>query len=215
MTIKIKKTPVKMFVVIAVFLFACGSGKQPPTLTIIQAEHTSTVTTPDTVSESSEANDDETVDVVTKTASESSENNTDERPRNTKYADADGNPIYEFVDVHGRIHTLDYPDVDVKPLFNGKNGEEEFRKYLNENNKFQEIADENGIQKVSFFYQFFIDRDGSVVEATIKERESSQPLFNTEMLRLINDTQGKWTPGKHDGETMKVRMISLITFTSK
>ena len=136
--------------------------------------------------------------------------NADSKPRNTKYADADGKPIYKYVDEYGRHHTLDYPYVEVKPLFNEKVGEEEFRKYLNENNKFDEIAKENGIQAGRLFYEFIINTDGSVVDVTITN--STHTLFSAEMLRIINETQGKWTPGKHDGKTIKVRMVSLITY---
>jgi len=213
MSTKIKKILLKTIVVLAAFVFACSSGSQPPTLKIIQAEHTSLATTADTILENGEANDVETAETEEKTASESSDNSTtfaDDRPRNTKYADEDGNPIYKYVDVYGRWHTLDYPDVEVKPLLNGKNGEDEFRKYLNENNKFQEIAEENNIQKGSLFYEFTIDTNGSVIDVTIQE--SSHPLFTAEMLRIINDTNGKWTPGKHDGEALKVKMISLIRY---
>jgi len=125
----------------------------------------------------------------------------------------DGEPVKVrmLVSVHpsGFLY-LDYPYVEVKPLFNGKNSEEEFRKYFKENNKFEEIAEENGIQGMRLFYHFFIDINGNLVDATV--RESSHPLFSVEILRLINtfNENGKWTPGIHNGETIKVRYVSVI-----
>ena len=123
MTAKIKKISMKVGVAIAVFLFSCGSGNQPPTLKIIQAEHTSSVTMDNAVSESLE-----TTDLEEKAITKSLENtiiNEDDRPRNTKWADADGNPKYGFFDVYGRQHTENYFRIHEKPLFNGGDVQEE------------------------------------------------------------------------------------------
>jgi len=144
---------------------------------------------------------------TTEIASESSETN-DNQPRNTRYADEHGRPRYAWTDVHGRLHTTEYAIVEVKPLLNGKEGLEELQKYLRENFKIEEIAKENGIREWRVGYQFFIGTDGSVIDAKIREESThTHPLLDAELLRLINATHGKWTPGKQDGDTIRVRLV--------
>jgi len=117
----------------------------------------------------------------------------------------------ETKDKKSEFDFLDYPDVEVKPLLNGKDGGEEFRKYYMKNyKKLSEIAKKNGVQGGHIIYQFFIDKDGTLIDAKI--RESPHPLLSAEMLRLINTIEGKWTPGKHDGETIKVRFVTAVRF---
>jgi hypothetical protein len=114
---------------------------------------------------------------------------------------------YEWVDDNGRLTTIEYVDVEVKPLLNGKNGWEEFVVYLSENfNEIEKKAKEYAIQGEYVMFHFFIDTDGSIIDAKI--RESTHPELSAEILRLINATQGKWTPGKHEGEFIKVRLVT-------
>jgi len=189
------------------FLFACGGSCQPPTLKIIQAEHTLSATTTDTVSERSEI-----TNMENKTVPESIENDLihdDDRPRNTKWADADSNPRWGHFDVYGKQHTHNYFLMDVKPLYNGKNITEEISKYVSENNKFKEIAEENNIQEADISIEIFINTDGTI-DVKIREECDAHQALTDEMLRLINSMQdhGKWTPGKHDGEVMRARIAA-------
>jgi len=201
MTIKIKKLSIKMSIAVAVFLFACNSGNRPPTLADIQREHTSSVTTTDPETEIIEDN------------TSSADRDADDRPRNTEWADAEGNPRYDYIDVYGRQHTQNYFLMDEKPLFNGKDAIEELNKYILENNKFKEIAEENNIQDARIVFELTIGTDGSTIDAIIREGNTHQ-VFGDEVLRLLNSMHehGKWTPGKHDGEVMKAR-IPYMSFS--
>jgi len=210
MTTKIKKTPVKMFVVIAAFLFACGSGKQPPTLTIIQPEHTSTVTTPDTVSESSEANDDETAGVVTKTASESS-------------GRTDNVAINNVSILHGLSEDeyFLYAIVEVPPVFDKekerRNIEREFSLYVHERIVFpKEVVEKRITGRV--YFEFFIDIDGTITDLNLRrvdvysDNKSVGTLMADEVLRVLKDVP-KWkTSGKDDGKPVKVFYFFMYHF---
>jgi len=92
---RINLLTVNVSFVIALLLFACSCGNR----------ENQTV---------NQTNNDETVGMEEKTVSESSENITSNR-----YVDAKGQSKYLYVDAEGRWHTLDYEDVEVKPLFNG------------------------------------------------------------------------------------------------
>ena len=216
MTTKIKKTFMKMSIIAVVFLLACGNGSHPPTLKIIQAEHTSTVTTSDTISESIE-----TTVMKNKTVPESIENNNeDDRPRNTKWADEDGNPKYGYFDVYGKRHTQHYEWMDVKPLYNGKDFMEELKKYMTENNNFWEIIEENNFLKIleenntreariEISFEIIINTDGSI-DAKLNDFSDKHQVLVDEYKRLLNDFQknGVVEPGKYDGEVMKARMAA-------
>ena len=195
MITKISVLSLKMIIILAAFLFACNGGN-PQNQNISQVEPTLADIV---LVESSETNDDKTK----KNVSENSENIID-----NEFVDANGQPKYSYFDVYGRRHTHEYPYVDVKPLFNGKDGLEEWMKYVVENSKFKEIAEENNIQRARVSYEFTIDTDGSVVDAKITQNNNQ--LMDDEVLRVLNTTHKKWTPGKHDGETLKVRIITSL-----
>ena len=210
MTTKIKKTPVKMFVVIAVFLFACNSGNQPPILKIIQAEHTSTVTTADYTNETNNE---------TETNGEANNNETNKTLPESK--------------TKFRPIAMPAGRVDIPPLLNEKPWYEELNnKYIYENNNFRKIVDEAGITGYwDVGCMFFIDEGGSVdtserlptaglfirinnrdgVHLEAKNAPPEYQLIANEFLRIINSTQGKWTCAIHDGEPMKVRINSGFT----
>ena len=191
MNIKIKKISIKMSIVMAVFIFACNSRNRPPTLADTQLEHTSSVATADTVTEIREDN--------TKNA------DTDSIPRNTEWADAEGKPRYGYFDVYGQRHSQNYGLIDEKPLFNGNDFIEEFRKYFDENNKFKEIAKEYNIQTGIFSFEFTIETDGSII-ATPNDFADKLQAFTDEIKRIINimhEQHGKCSPGKHGDEVVK------------
>ena len=207
MTTKIKKTFMRMSIIAVVFLLACCNGSHPPTLKIIQAEHTSTVTTSDTISESIE-----TTVMKNKTVPESIENNNEnDRPRNTKWADEDGNPKYGYFDVYGKQHTQHYEWMHVKPLYNGKDFMEEWEKYMTENNNFLKILEENNIQeaRISISFEIIINTDGSI-DAKLNDFSDMHQVLVDEYKRLLNafHENGVVVPGKYDGMVMKARIAA-------
>ena len=173
---------------IALFLFACkGGGSQSA---VISNKDEQAQTSSIEVESVNEAGNDEELPNDEGTAVASESGKTD---------------ITRWVDEQGRFRILEYTDVEVKPLING----EEYDKYLQENLKITEIAQENDIQEWSIFYHFFIDTDGSIIDVTIRnENRLPHPLLDAEMLRAINATNGKWTSGKHEGRDIIVRLVS-------
>jgi len=203
---------VKMSVVIVAFLFACNSGNRQNQTTVNQTDQISSVTTSDTVSESVEVNDNKKNEADTENVSESSAANNDET------VDVVSKTVYGK---NEKFKFLDWSWVEVKPVFDGDGGLTEYSKYIDENSKLLEITEENGIKEDwHLFYMFFIDTDGSVIDASCdfldptkngsviegKIKEHPYDLLAAEMLRLVYSTNGKWTPGKHDDKPMKVRV---------
>ena len=210
MTTKIKKKSIKMSIVAVAFLFACGGRSQPPILTIIGNEHTSSETTAALISESRETN---SIEASIPASPENSENNidADDRPRNTEWADKNGNPRYGYFDVYGKRHTQHYELIHEKPMFKGNEFLEEWEKYSDTNNKFQKIMEENNIQEARISFEIIINTDGSI-DAKIRKENTNQELGD-EFLRQINNMQehGKIAPGKHDGKVMNAR-IPIISY---
>ena len=203
MTIKIKNLTVKMSILIVVFLFACNSGNSNPSLsekqllelvrgksqnhTVNQADQTLSLSATDTVSKS-----------------------TDAKPRNTEWADADGNPIYKHYDVYGNQLTENYFRIQEKPLYNGNEFLKEWEKYINENNKFAEIYKENNIQwgtKISISFEIIINPDGSI-DAKLNDFSDKHQAFVDDYLRVLNEFRelGVVVPGKHNGKVLKARI---------
>jgi len=90
--------------------------------------------------------------------------------------------------------------VEVKPLFNGKNPDKEFREYVNSNIIYPEIAIKYGIQG-PVLLEFTIDTDGSLID--VRVLRSADPLLDIELVRVVKASP-KWTPGKHEGKAVKV-----------
>ena len=98
--------------------------------------------------------------------------------------------------------------VDVKPTFNGTDAEKGFREYISSNAQYPIEAQTNGITG-RVIVEFTIDMDGSVCDARLMREVD--PLLDNEALRVINASP-KWTPGKHDGKTVKVKYQFPIYF---
>ncbi len=81
-------------------------------------------------------------------------------------------------------------------------------KYLSENIKYPPRALQEG-REGRVIIQFVINRDGSVVEA--KVRNSVYSDLDEEALRVVN-SMPKWKPGKHKGKFVRVKFNLPITF---
>ena len=100
-----------------------------------------------------------------------------------------------------RIDEIFYGIVDVKPLFDGKDAEEEFRKFVNENKKYPPEALENDISG-RVFVEFIIEIDGSI--SNVRILRALDPLLDAEVLRVVKSSP-KWTQaGVHNGKTVRV-----------
>ena len=198
-----------MFVVIAVFLFSCGSGTRQKQ-SISQVEQIPSVTTTDTVSESSKANDDKTADVVTETASESSGRN-------------DNIAIDNVSILHGLSddEVFLFSSVEVPPVFDKEtepsNIEREFAIYVHERIVFpKEALEKRATGRV--YFQFFIDIDGTITDLNLRrvdvysDDKSVGALMADEVLRVLKDIP-KWrSPGKDNGKAVKVHYLYMLHF---
>ena len=93
------------------------------------------------------------------------------------------------------------------PSFPG--GADRFQDFIRNTLKYPDLALEQGIQGV-VYCQFFIDKDGSIVDAVIVK--SVHPLLDREVLRLIS-RMPKWKPGMVNGEPVRVKFTVPFTFT--
>ena len=104
-----------------------------------------------------------------------------------------------------------YDQVEELPLFCGTASEEEyhieFLKYLHANFRFPEMT--RSFLGGRVFGEFIIEKDGSISNA--KVIRGIYPLIDAEVLRVVN-TSPKWTPGKVNGEAVRIRQLFVMTF---
>jgi len=107
--------------------------------------------------------------------------------------------------------TMNYVEVDVKPLFDGNDADEAFREYVLKNFIYpRQYAEINIRGRV--IVEFIIEIDGSITNAkTIRDFDC---LVDAELLRVINSSP-KWTAGFHDGKAVRVRYQFLFLFMLK
>ena len=99
-----------------------------------------------------------------------------------------------------------YFEVEEMPKFPG--GEKALRKYLAQNVKYPEAAKEKEIEG-KVYISFVVDADGSVTNASIAR--GADPILDKEALRVIRSLP-KWSPGKEQGEAVKVAYTVPINF---
>ena len=106
-----------------------------------------------------------------------------------------------------------YQQVEEKPLFEMKDPFDNrvFYNYVRENScecLFETYG--YGIP-APYIIEFIIDIDGSLVNAKIIR--AVDPSLDAEILRVVNNSP-KWTPGKHNGKTVKVKCTLVISTIS-
>ena len=97
--------------------------------------------------------------------------------------------------------------VEDMPKFQGGD-QNAFRKWIQENLRYPEIAAENGISG-KVFVQFAVNSKGQVVDA--KVMRGVDPALDKEALRVVNSSP-KWEPGKQRGKPVKVQFTFPIVF---
>jgi len=98
----------------------------------------------------------------------------------------------------------------VAPSYNG--GEKAMTKFLNDNVKFPEEAQEKGIEG-TVFVDFIIAANGIVreVEVTDETNEDVDQSFRNEAIRVVSSMPA-WVPGRQHGKAVDVRFSIPITF---
>lgn len=99
-----------------------------------------------------------------------------------------------------------YYIVEEMPVYPG--GDPALRDFIAKNVKYPEKAQEKGIQG-RVYVTFIVDVDGSITGAKIAR--GVDPSLDNEAIRVVNSSP-KWTPGKQDGEAVKVSYTVPITF---
>jgi TonB family protein len=96
--------------------------------------------------------------------------------------------------------------VEEMPEFPG--GESELRKFIANNIKYPEVAQQNGIQG-RVYVTFVVDKNGEVANARIAR--GVDPELDREALRVVNSLP-QWTPGKQRGKEVNVSYTVPINF---
>lgn len=92
------------------------------------------------------------------------------------------------------------------PAFPG--GEMAMRQFLNDRLQYPAMEKESGVQG-RVYLRFVVEKDGSLSGTTVARGVS--PGMNNEALRLIK-AMPKWTPGRQNGQAVRVRMTVPIVF---
>ena len=98
--------------------------------------------------------------------------------------------------------------VENMPTFNGGDPAIEFRKYIQQNLRYPEIAAENDISG-RVIVQFAVNSTGRVVDAVVLM--GVDPSLDREALRVVMSSP-PWTPGKQRGKAVKVLFTFPINF---
>lgn len=98
----------------------------------------------------------------------------------------------------------DFAEVD--PAFPG--GESAMIKFIQENVTYPELSREMGEQG-TVYVQFVVNTDGSIQD--VKVLKGVSELLDREAVRVIKKMP-KWSPGKQDGEPVRVRYQIPINF---
>lgn len=93
--------------------------------------------------------------------------------------------------------------VEQQPSFNGN-----LNQYLSDNIKYPVVAQENGVQG-RVIVQFVVERDGSITD--VKVVRSVDPSLDKEAVRVVK-SMPRWSPGKQNGQAVRVRFTLPVLF---
>ena len=96
--------------------------------------------------------------------------------------------------------------VEEMPSFPGGAGA--LNAFLSSNTKYPVVAQENGVQG-RVIVGFVVERDGSISD--VKVLRSVDPSLDREATRVVK-SMPKWTPGKQNGSTVRVKYTVPVVF---
>ena len=96
--------------------------------------------------------------------------------------------------------------VEQMPSYPGGTGA--LMSYLNSNIKYPVVAQENGVQG-RVIVGFVVERDGSITDVNILK--SVDPSLDREAARVVR-SMPRWTPGKQNGQAVRVKYNVPVTF---
>lgn len=97
--------------------------------------------------------------------------------------------------------------VDEMPVYPGV--QEALNKFIVDNVSYPDNAKKENIQG-TVYVSFVVNEKGEVVNCKVER--GVNPELNKEALRVINKLEN-WTPGKHNGKTVKVKFAFPIKFS--
>lgn len=104
------------------------------------------------------------------------------------------------------VATKVFDVVEEMPSFPG--GQGALMSYLNSNVKYPVVAQENGVQG-RVIISFVVERDGSISD--VKVARSVDPSLDREAQRVVK-SMPRWTPGKQNGQTVRVKYTVPVVF---
>lgn len=104
------------------------------------------------------------------------------------------------------VATKVFDVVEEMPSFPG--GSAALMSYLNSNTKYPVVAQENGVQG-RVIISFVVERDGSISD--VKVARSVDPSLDREAQRVVK-SMPRWTPGKQNGQTVRVKYTVPVVF---
>ena len=104
------------------------------------------------------------------------------------------------------VATKVFDVVEEMPSFPGGNGA--LMSYLNSNTKYPVVAQENGVQG-RVIISFVVERDGSISD--VKVARSVDPSLDREAQRVVK-SMPRWSPGKQNGSTVRVKYTVPVVF---
>ena len=112
---------------------------------------------------------------------------------------AGGEYVVRYRDEEGNVHeqTKTFPP-----------GQAGLFQYLSNTIQYPVVAEENGVQG-RVIVTFVVERDGSITE--LKVVKSVDPSLDREAVRVVR-SMPKWTPGKQNGEAVRVKYTIPVTF---
>lgn len=96
--------------------------------------------------------------------------------------------------------------VEQMPKYPG--GDAALMQYLTSHTNYPTVAAENGVQG-RVIVGFVVERDGSITD--VKVLRSVDPSLDREATRVVK-SMPKWTPGKQNGSTVRVKFQVPVTF---
>ncbi len=115
-------------------------------------------------------------------------------------------PREETVSVPVQERTYNVSMVEQRPEFPG--GEATMLTYLRDNIVYPSDAEEQGIQG-RVVVEFIVEKDGSIGNVSVIRQR--HPALDREAVRVVQ-SMPRWTPGRNNGETVRVRYTLPVTF---
>ncbi len=104
------------------------------------------------------------------------------------------------------VATKVFDVVEEMPSFPGGNAA--LMSYLSSNTKYPVVAQENGVQG-RVIVSFVVERDGSISD--VKVARSVDPSLDREAQRVVK-SMPRWSPGKQNGSTVRVKYTVPVVF---